>query len=216
VQRNSRPNTRRQQPRAQLRAAGEDAADFELTGRIRLKDLPDNVSRLPAAWPSLHSPVVPTSVPSASMRAGPTKNAGDWRCQTPTRTSLTASVSSSMSSGWNRRQKSPEVVGSGIIWAKSHIERRDQSNVVRELVYGADAATRNGVIALCDLVVNRANAELGSTIARLLPTFRRCETCGDLCYCRCEPSPDVLFHLKSLPRVRGSAGSNLPNAALSI
>jgi hypothetical protein len=47
VQRNSRPDTRRQQPRAQLRVAGADAADFELIGRIRLKDLPD---LLPSRW----------------------------------------------------------------------------------------------------------------------------------------------------------------------
>jgi hypothetical protein len=60
---------------------------------------------------------------------------------------------------------------------KSYIDRFDQSDVVRELVHGADA-TRHGVIALCDLVVNRASAELESTIARLLPTLCRCSCRG--------------------------------------
>ena len=39
--------------------------------------------------PSLHSPVVSTSDPSASMRAGPSKNEGACLVHTPTRTSLT-------------------------------------------------------------------------------------------------------------------------------
>ena len=52
---------------------------------------------------------------------------------------------------------------------RSHRERRlDQSDLVRQLMHDTDAATRDRVIALCDLVVDRVSAERGSA-GHLLP-----------------------------------------------
>jgi hypothetical protein len=55
--------------------------------------------------------------------------------------------------------------------AQSRIERLDECDFVRELVHGADAAACNRVTAPCDLVVDRASAELGSIPARFLSTL---------------------------------------------
>jgi hypothetical protein len=67
--------------------------------------------------PSLHSPVVATWAPSASMIAS-WKNDRRGCCRhAGTLTSLMSDSSVSTSSGSNRRQKSPAVVGSGIRWA---------------------------------------------------------------------------------------------------
>jgi hypothetical protein len=63
--------------------------------------------------------VVWTIDPSASMRADSRNNARGCFCHTPTRTSLRMSISNSTASTLKRRQKSPAVVGSGIVRAPS-------------------------------------------------------------------------------------------------
>ena len=67
--------------------------------------------------PCLHSPSVGTMLPSASMHATSSKNELGCRAQTSSRDLLMMSIRRSMSAGVKRRQKSPAVVGSGIVRA---------------------------------------------------------------------------------------------------
>src|SRR5262249_33500819 len=77
------------------------------------------------------------------------------------------------------------------------VECLDQSYLICELMHGTDATTRDRMIAFCDLVVDRASAELGSARATVLATLCRWPARCDLGYCRCELPPDLLFHLKA-------------------
>jgi len=82
--------------------------------------------------------------------------------------------------------------------SRERIESLDESDLVRKLVHGADAAACNRVAALSELVVDRASAELGSTTpARCLSTLCCGKARFDLPRCRCKLSPYVLFHLKA-------------------
>jgi len=69
------------------------------------------------------------------------------------------------------------------------VERFDESDVVRELVHGANAATRNRVTVLCNFATDLASAKLGAIPARCLLTLCLCEACCDLPCCRRELSP---------------------------
>ena len=72
------------------------------------------------------------------------------------------------------------------IWAlplqdrQSRVESIDEPDLPRELMHGTDAAARDRMTALRDLVVNRFGGELGSVSSWRLATLACGQAVGDL------------------------------------